>query len=118
MRHFGHRSNIVFDQAVIAALQGADVDDHVNFARAVHDRSARFVGFHVGQGRAQGKSDNGADGDTAALQLTGRYAHPGWIHADRSEVILGSFFAKTIDFAFRRVRFQKSVVDQTGPVAR
>ena len=118
MRHFGHRSNIVFDQAVIAALQGADVDDHVNFARAIHNRPPRFVGFHVGQGRAQRKSDYRANGDAAALQMTSRYTHPGWIHANRSEVILGSFFAKTIDFAFRRVRFQKSVVDQTGPVAR
>ena len=83
----------MFDQAVIATLQSADVDDHVNFARAIHNRSPRFVSFHVRQGRAQWKSDYGADGDPAALQMASRYTHPGWINADRSEVILRGFFA-------------------------
>src|SRR6266404_2878286 len=60
MRDLDDRMNVVLDQTIVAALQRADINYHVDFARTIHDRSAGFVGFHIRQGRAQRKSNHRA----------------------------------------------------------
>ena len=89
----------MFDQAVITALQGADVDDHVDFAGSVHNCAPGFIRFHVRQGCAEGKPNHGANRNARALQMTGAGAHPGGVHAYRSEMILRRFFAEVLDLS-------------------
>src|SRR2546421_743407 len=92
---FDHRARVRH------ALHVADVDDHVYFARAIHDRAARFIGLHIRQCRAGRKSNHSADGNAGALEVTRAHAHPRWVHADRSEAILRGLFTQMLDFSLR-----------------
>ena len=99
------RANVMFNQTIVAALQRPDINNHVHFAGAVHDRPPRFVGLYISQRRAQRESNHRTDRHAAALQVAGTGAHPGGIYANRSKVIVGRLFAQMFDFSLRRVGF-------------
>src|SRR5207302_1013884 len=108
---------VVLNSTIIAALERADVDDHINLTRAVEDRAPRLVSLHVRERRAERKTDHGADGNTRAAQMTGRGAHPRRIHTDGCEMKTRGLFAEPFDVVFRRFRFQERVVNQTRPIS-
>ena len=68
--------DVALDDAKIAGLERADVDDHVDFARAVEDRALRLVALDVGGRRAERKSDDRAHPHAAAREQPRARAPP------------------------------------------
>src|ERR1051325_8913411 len=113
-----HQADVVFDEAVVAALERADVDDHVHFPRPVKDRAARFICFDVRERGAEREADDGANGNTAAGEITRSDAHPCRIHADGSKAISRGFVTEFLDVFVSRFGLQQGVIYQTRPLAR
>src|SRR5688500_743948 len=61
----GHRLDVALDEANVAGLQRADVDDHVDLAGAIEDRTPGFVVLGVGRGGAERETHDRADLDAA-----------------------------------------------------
>ena len=72
-----HGGDISFDDAKVAGLERADIDDHVHFGRAVENHPAGLVLLHVAGRGAERKPDNGAHAADAAPQQSRGQRHPG-----------------------------------------
>src|SRR5688572_17085836 len=118
MRDFRYRTNVVFDETIVTTLQGADVEHHVELARAIENRAACFVGFDVGQRGAEWKTDHSANRNAAAAQVARGDAHPRGIDAHRREPVSRGFLAKLFDVVVSGFGLQECVVYQTRPLAR
>ena len=55
-----HGADIVLDQAVVAGLKGADINDHIDLLCPVKYRTPCLVGLHIRESRPQRKTDDGA----------------------------------------------------------
>src|SRR6185369_16469507 len=110
-----HRTNVVFDKAIVATLQRADIDHHVDFRCAVEDRAARFVSFDVRKRSAEWKADDSTNRNAAADQITSSDAHPGRIHANGSEAISRSFVTQLLNIVVGSFRLEERVIDEACP---
>src|SRR5256714_13128721 len=118
VRRLDDRAYVVLDGAVVAALQSADVDDHVNLARAVENCTPGLVSLHVRQSRAQRKADDRAHGHARPAQDTRRLLHPSRVHAHARELVLRCLLAQTPYVRLARLWLQQRVINQTRPIAR
>src|SRR5215213_1514615 len=118
VRRLDHGAYVVLDRAVVAALQSADVYDHVYLARAVEHRAPRLVSLNVGERRAQREPDHRADRHARPAQHARRRLHPRRIHAHAREAVLRRLLAKARDVGLARLGLQERVIDEARPVAR
>ncbi len=105
------------DQPQIARLERADVDHHVDLARAVEDRSPRLVVLGVRRRGAQRKTHHRADLDRRLAQQPRAFGHPGRVHADAGKPVLGRLPAECLDVRPRRVGLEQRVVDHRRDAA-
>ena len=68
MRRRDHRANILTHKIIVFGFEFADMDDHINFCRAVHERLFRLKHFGRGRVRAERKADDGCHLYAAAAQ--------------------------------------------------
>ena len=59
----------MFNETIVAALQCANVQDHVDFFRAIKNRAPGFIGFYIRQRCAERKSDYGAHWNAPAAEI-------------------------------------------------
>jgi hypothetical protein len=118
MSDFGDAAYILLDCTIVAALEGADVDNHINLASAIKNRTPRFVSLHIAKRCAEREADHCADWNARALQVARSRANPGRIYAHGGESEPRSFFAQVLDVVFGRLGLEERVIDQTGPIAR
>ena len=98
----------------IARAQSADVDHHVDLARAGAQGRGRFGHLGFRGRRAQRKTRDRADFHRRSRQFAGRQRHPIRIDAHRGEAVLPRFAAQLDDILARGFRTQHGVVDQRG----
>ena len=113
-----HGLDVAFDDAEVAGLQGADVDDGVDLAGAVEDRALRLVPLHVGGRRAQREADHRAHADAAAGEQPRAQGDPGRVHAHRREPELRRLAAEVLDVLTRGVGLEQRVVDHRRDTRR
>ena len=82
MSDYHNRTDIVLNEAIVAALQRTHIDYHINFTCAFKDRPPGLVGFNVCQRGAQRKSNDGADRHARAPQITGGNTNPRGVHTN------------------------------------
>lgn len=118
-----HALEIGEHDGIVAGLERADVDYHVDLARAVAQCKPGLVHLRLGQIRAEGKPDDRADFDVGACpassgagQRGGSAAHVAGVHANRPEPELARFAAETGDVAGGGFGLEQSVVNQRGDV--
>ena len=97
---------------MVAAAQGADVDDHVNLAGATADRVLGLLHLRGSRIRAERKATDRADGRFGAGELGCGERDPERVDADAREAILAGLPAQSDDLLASGVRFQNGVIDQ------
>src|SRR6185503_21183112 len=63
--------------AVVAVLEPADIDDHIDFLGAVVDRHLGFKSFRVGVRRSEGKANHCSDLHSTVLEEMTSLYDPG-----------------------------------------
>ncbi len=76
MGHTDHRANGVLHGGVVAALELADGQHHVEFAHAQADERDRFLAQRGDERTAEGRSDDGANGNAGAVKRADRDRTP------------------------------------------
>src|SRR5450759_1039812 len=99
------------------ALEGPNVDHHVDLAGPVPDRPPRLEGLDLARGRPEREADDRRNRDVRAAQVLRRAVDPGGVDADGGEAMLGGLAAEPVDVRGRRVGPQQGVVDVAGEVA-
>src|ERR1035437_1510619 len=95
--------DVFADRVEHPALEGPDVDHHVDLAGPVPDRPPRLERLDLGGGRPEREPDDRGHHDVRAAQVVGRAADPGGVDADRGEAVLGGLRAQVIDVGGRGV---------------
>ena len=105
--------------AQVAGLQRADVDHHVDLARAVEDRAPRLVALDVGGRRAERKPDDRADADAAARAAAAPHSatQVGLTQTVANLNCAASRHSSSMSCA-RRVRLEQRVVDHRRDAGR
>ncbi len=104
-------SDVAIDDVILAALERADVDDHVDFGRAIANRTARFERFGFAHVRPEWKADYRANFDRGTAEQTRAVPHVVWIDAHGSEAELFCFLAQLGDLIDSCIGTQERVVD-------
>jgi hypothetical protein len=112
----GGGADVGFDVAEEAALEGADVDHHVDFGGSVVDGALGLDALGGGGGCAEREAGYGADFDFAAIEGVGGVGDPIRVNADAEELVLARLVAELHDISFCGVGAQKGVVDPLGEV--
>ena len=110
--------DIVLFSSVVAGLERADVDDHVDLASAFADRPARLQRLDLRRSGPQRKADHGADDGLGAAQASRATLHVDRVHTHGREAVLLGFVAQRVDLLVGRVRLQERVVDELRHVLR
>ncbi len=92
------------DQVEVLRLQRADVDDHVDFLRAVGDGALRLEGLDLGAVGPEREADDRADLDVRHPEHLRAERHVGRVDADRGETEAPRFLAERLDLVARGVR--------------
>src|SRR5204862_5789543 len=92
----------------------ADVDDHIDLARAVSDRSPGLAGFHVRSRSPERKSNDRADADAASIQEMRSQEHPGGVDTDVGELEVERLATQGFDVLSCRLGPQERMLDQPG----
>src|ERR1019366_4597149 len=112
------RADIPEDEGIFAALERADVDDHVDFLRPLPNRGAGFHGLRFRRLRAQREADDAANLHARSIQELAGDRDPRRIYAHRVELVLARLPAELFDVGPRGVGPQDGVVDKLGDVQR
>ncbi len=110
--------DVAAHQVEVAALERADVDDHVDLTGTVPHGAPRLEGLHVGRGGSEGEADDRGHRDVGIAQADRGPAHPGGVDADRGEVMLRGFIAELVDVCGGGVGLEQCVVDIARQVQR
>jgi hypothetical protein len=113
-----HPADVVGDGRVVAGLQGADVDHHVDLAGSVTDRLAGLEGLGPGRHGSQREAHHRADPDRAARQQRAAAGHVGAVDADSGEVEPARLLAELLEILGGGVGLEQGVVDQARQIAR
>src|SRR5439155_994178 len=101
---------------VIAVLQTPEIDDHVDFLRAVVDRGFGFEPLGVGVRRSERKADDRRHFYVAAVKQMASLNHPRSVYANSIEMVLARLGTEPFDVFRRGVRSEQRVVDIAGEV--
>ena len=96
------------------ALQSANVDDHVDFGRALVDRVAGFERFGLHGVLAQRKPDGGSDADPGGGEQSRARFHFGRIDGHHRETVVDGLLAEPFDVRGTAKRLQKRMIDDPG----
>ena len=105
--------DIAFHHVALAAAQGADIDHHIDFFRAVPERGQGFGYLRSRERCAERKSSDGADLDHGAAQFLRRHFGPEGINANAGKLVFQSLGADVADFIPGRFRLKDGVIDKT-----
>jgi hypothetical protein len=111
MRCFHHGLDVVLDGFVIATLEFADVDHHVDLCSACGNRLLRLPAFGIGARRAQREPHHRAHLHWTVGKFHRNQRHPIRIDADTGETELTGFRGHSLDIGGRGVGTQQRVVD-------
>ena len=114
---FDDRPDVRFDVGVAAGLERADLEHHVELARAVADRPHRLEDLGLGPMVAVRKADGRPDRDVGAVEDRARTGDVGRPDADRGHVVGQGEPAAGLDEGVVELRPQERVVDRLGDVA-
>lgn len=101
----------------LAALESANVHDHVNLVGSVAKRLLRFRELCAGGIRAERKANDRADFHGGAGQCIAAERHVTRIYANREETAFRRFSAQQPDAGFGGILLQISVVEFTSEFA-
>src|SRR5439155_23047510 len=96
---------------VIAVLQTPEIDDHVDFLRAVVDRGFGFEPLGVGVRRSERKADDRGHLHSAAAKQMASLNHPRSVYANSMEMVLARLGTAPFDVFRRGARPEQRVVD-------
>ena len=107
-------------RSVVARLERADRDHHVDLARAVAQGAARLERLHLRAAwrRAGSRSTVHTTRLTRAAEPLGAAADVHRVHADAREAVLVGLVAEPVDVGVRRLGPEQGVVDEAGQVLR
>ena len=117
MRDVDHGPDVRLDVGVAPGLEGADLDDHVELARAVADRPDGLEDLGHGQVVAVREADRRADRDGRPVQDLPGPDDIGGPHADGRDVIGQRQPAAGLHEGVVELRPEQRVVDRLGDVA-
>ena len=111
------RLDVALDDAQVARLERADVDHHVDFARAVEDRPPRLVALDVGASSRPAETRRPSRRRRRCpAAASRRRRHPGRVDADGGEPELRRLAAQLLDVLPRRVGLEQRVIDHRRDV--
>ena len=111
-----HIGDLLPHMTVVARDQAADVDDHVQLARAVLQGKTRFEDLRLGPRAAVRKTDHRPNGDRAARQQVACTLDVPRAHANGGDVVRCSQPAPALDERIIELRLQERMVDRLGNV--
>ena len=97
LRSLYDRADVLLNIKVVALLQGADIDDHIDLGRAVLDRAACLLRLGCSGHRPQREPDNTAGLHAGSFQLAGDKLCVAAVYAYRRKSILSRLGADSFD---------------------
>ena len=110
----GHGRDVGAHHVVVAGLELADVDDHVDLARTGGHHVGGLGGLGGGGHGAQREADDGAGHDVSALKGGGDARHPVAVDAHGGGVELARLGGDAVDLLGGGVRLEQGVVHVLG----
>ena len=93
VRGLHHVAQFAQDIFVVAVLEPADVEDDIDFVRAIVDGRLGFKTFRIRRHRAQRKADDAGNLDARTFQAMAGPSDPGAVDANAVKMILARFEA-------------------------
>ena len=106
--------DVALDVIPIAAHGLADVDNHIDFHRAILARQFSFVALRFRGAIAMGKANHTAHQHASAFEQFGRALDGIRLDANRSHAVLRSNPATIIDLLIRQRRLQERMINHFG----
>ena len=103
--------DVLFNIGPIAPQGFADVDDHVDFHRAMQTGLLGFVSFDLGRAAAVRKANHRTDANIGASKQFGGALDVVGFDADGSNVVFRRDLAAFLQFGVRHGRMQEGVID-------
>ena len=110
----GHCLDGVVDSLMVAALELADGDDHVQLACAQASERGRLLAERGDQRGAQRKSDNHAHGNARAGERGDRRGRPDGVDHGAGKAVADGLVAELLHLVAGGVGFEQGVVDDRG----
>ena len=99
---------------MVAALELADGQNHVELARAQADERGSLLAQRGNQRSAEGKADDRADGNAGAGEQADGGGRPDGIDQDAGKAVAGGLGAEGLDLLARGVGLEQRVIDDGG----
>src|SRR5690348_12804862 len=114
VRLSAHGFHVAFHVIPISAQRLADIDDHVDFDRAVPAGQLGFVALGLGARIAVGKSDDASDAHAASRQQFGGALDGVRFDANGGHTVSYRQSATVLQFAVRQGRMQQGMINHSG----
>ena len=114
VRGFHHVAQFAQNIFVVAVLEPADVEDDINFLRAVVNGRLGFKTFRVAGHRAEREADGAGDLHIAAFQKMARGGDPRAVDADAVKFVFARLGAEFFDVLDGGVRPDQGMVNEPG----
>ena len=114
MRGLGHSGDVGADRIVVAGLELADVDDHVDLGGAGGNHVSGLGGLGGGGHGAQRETDHGAGSDVGAGEVGRNARDPVTVHADAGGVQVLGLLAYAVDLLCSGIGLEQRVVHILG----
>ena len=105
-------------ERIIAILQFPDIEDDINFMRAIVNGRFRFETFGIRSHGPQRKTDDARDFHVAVFEKMPRLGDPRAIDANGKELVFPGLGTQIFDVFGGCLRFQKGMVNEGGQLCR